>query len=82
MMRALPLYVMAPEASFDETVLTEGALPNSNITQRIEEAMELSRDDVGAPLDFISPVPRHPPMRPQPGHVVFVSFPSSRLLFK
>ena len=46
---ALPLYAMAPEASFDGTALAEGVLPNSEITQRIKEAMEPSRDDVGAP---------------------------------
>ena len=40
MMRALPLYTMAPEASFDGTALAEGTLPNSKITQHIKEAME------------------------------------------
>ena len=80
MTRAIPLYVMAPEASFDRTALAEGALPNSEIAQRIKEAMEPSRDDAGTPLDFVYPVPGHPLMRPEPGHVVFVSFPSSRLL--
>ena len=49
MTRALPLYAMVPEASFDGTVLVEDALPNSEIAQRIKEAMELLRDDVGAP---------------------------------
>ena len=49
MTRALPLYAMAPEASFDGTVLAEGALPNSEIVQCIKEAMEPSRDDAGAP---------------------------------
>ena len=57
MMRALPLYAMALEASFDGTTLAEGALSNSEITQRIKEAMEPLRDDVGAALDFIYPVP-------------------------
>ena len=32
MMRALPLYAMAPEASFDGTTLTEGVLPHSKVT--------------------------------------------------
>ena len=50
MMRALPLYAMAPEASFDGTALAEGALPNSEIMQQIKDAMEPSRDDSGAPL--------------------------------
>ena len=81
MMHALLLYAMAPEASFDGTMLAEGALPHSKVAQRIKEAMEPLRDDAGAPLDFVYPVPRHPPIRPEPGHVVFVSFPSSYLLF-
>ena len=46
---ALPLYAMAPEASFDGTALTEVVLPNSEITQRIKEAMELLQDDAGVP---------------------------------
>ena len=49
MTRALPLYAMAPKASFDGTTLAEGALSNSEVAQRIKEAMEPSRDDVGAP---------------------------------
>ena len=49
MMRALLLYAMAPEASFDGTVLAEGALPYFEVMQRIKEAMEPSWDDVGAP---------------------------------
>ena len=81
MMCALPLYAMAPNASFDGTTLAEGALPYSEVTQRIMEAMEPSRDDAGAPLDFVFLVPGHPPMRLEPGHVVFISFPSSYLLF-
>ena len=56
MMRALPLYAMAPEASFDGMVLAEGTFPNSEIMQRIKEAMEPLWDDVGAALDFIYPV--------------------------
>ena len=76
MTRMLPLYAMAPEASFDRTALAQGALPNSKIAQCIKEAMELSWDDMGAPLEFIYLVLGHPPMRPEPGHVIFVSFPS------
>ena len=45
----LPLYAMVPEASFNGKRLFEGALPNSKIAQRIKEAMELSRDNTGAP---------------------------------
>ena len=37
---ALLLYVMVPEASFDGTTLTKGTLPNSEIAQRIKDAME------------------------------------------
>ena len=62
MTRMLPLYAMVPEASLDGTALAEGALPNSKIAQRIKEAMELSRDDAGAPLDFVYPMPGHPPI--------------------
>ena len=48
---------MAPEASLDGTALAEGTLPNSEIVQRIKEAMEPSWDNMGAPLDFVYPVP-------------------------
>ena len=61
--------------------LAEGMLPNSEIAQRIKEAMEPLRDDVGAAVDFIYSVSGHPPMRPKLGYVVFVSFPFSCLLF-
>ena len=71
---ALPLYVMAPGASFDGTVLVEEALSPSKVTQRIKTAMEPSRDSVGAPLDFVYPMPGHPPMRLEPGYIVLVSF--------
>ena len=81
MMCALPLYTMTSEASFDETALAEGTLPNSEITQRIKEVVEPLRDDAGAALDFIYPVLGHPLMRLEPGHVIFVIFPFSCLLF-
>ena len=81
MMRALSLYAMVPKVSFDGTTLTEGMLPNSEIVQRIKEAMEPLRDDVGATLDFIYLVPGHPLMRLEPGYVILVSFPFSCLLF-
>ena len=81
MTRALPAYVMVPEASFDGTALAEGMLPNSKIAQRIMEAMEPLWDNVGAALDFVFLVPGHPPMRPEPGYVILVSFPFSCLLF-
>ena len=66
MMHVLPLYAMAPEASFDRTVLAEGALPYSKVAQRIKEAMEPLWDDASAPLNFVFPVLGHPPMWPQP----------------
>jgi len=81
MMRALPLYAMALEASYDGTVLAERMLPNSEIAQRIKEAMEPSWDDAGALLNFIYPVPGHPPMQLEPGYVVFASFPFPCLFF-
>ena len=81
MMRALPLYAMAPKVSFDGTALADGMLPNSEIAQRIKEVMEPLWDNAGAALDFVYSVPRHPLMRPEPGYVVFVSFPFSCLLF-
>jgi len=81
MMRALPLYVTAPEASFDGTTLAEGTLPNSEITQCIKESMEPLWEDVGAALYFVYLVLGHPPMQSEPGNVVFISFPFSCLPF-
>ena len=81
MRRVLPLHMMASGASLDGTTLTEEALSPSEVVQCIKEAMEPSRDDAGAILDFVYLVPRHPPMRPEPGYIVFVSFLSSCLLF-
>ena len=81
MTRMVLLYTMVPEASFDGTMLSGGTLPNSEITQCIKEAMEPLRDDAGATLDFVYPVSGHPLMRPEPGYIVFVSFPFSCLLF-
>ena len=75
LMRVLPLYVMAPEASFDGTALADGMLPNSEIEQRIKEAMEPLWDNAGAALNFLYPVSGHPPMLSEPGHIVFVSSP-------
>ena len=67
MRRVLPLYMMAPGASLDGTVLADGALSPSEVAQRIKEAMEPSKDDIGIALDFIYPVSGHPPMRLEPG---------------
>ena len=43
MTRTLPLYMMAPEASFNGTTLAEGVLPHSEVTQHIKVAMEPPR---------------------------------------
>ena len=71
----LPLYVMALRVSFDETTFVEETLSSSDVTLRIKEAMEPSRDSAGAPLDFVYLVTGHPPMRPELGYIVLVSFP-------
>ena len=81
MTRALLLSAMAPEVLFDGTALAKGMLPNSEITQCIKEVMEPLWDNAGAALDFVYPVSGHPPMRLEPGYVVFISFPFSCLLF-
>ena len=81
MARALPLHLMVPRASLIGTTLAEGALPPSEVAQRIKEAMEPLKDGAGAALDFVYPVPRHPPMRPESGYIDFVSSLSPCLLF-
>ena len=70
-----PLYLMAPEASLEGTTLADGALPPTEVAQRIKEAMEPSKDTTGVVLDFMYPVLGHPPMRPEPGFIDFVSSP-------
>jgi hypothetical protein len=75
MRHALPLYTMAPRASFDGMTLAEGAFSPFEVVQRIKEAMEPSWDSTGAPLDFVYPVPVHPPMRLESGYIILVSFP-------
>ena len=42
MARALPLYQMVPEASFEGTVLVDKVLPYSEVAQRIKEASPLT----------------------------------------
>jgi len=61
MRRTLPLHMMAPGASLDGMTLAEGALSPSEVVQRIKEAMEPPRDDAGAILEFVYPVPGYPP---------------------
>ena len=65
---------MVPGASFEGTVLSDEALPPSEVAQCIKEAMEPMKDSVSAVLDFMYPVPGHPPMRTEPRFVEFVSF--------
>ena len=81
MSHALPLYLMAPGASHDGMALADEALPPSEVAQRIKEAMEPSKDDVGVALDFIYLVLGHPPMWPEPGFIDFVSSPFPCLFF-
>jgi hypothetical protein len=75
MARALPMYQMVPVASLEGTVLTEGPLANSEIAQRLEEAMDSKKDLSGAVIEFVYPVPRHPPIRLELGFIRFVSYP-------
>ena len=82
MARPLPLYRMDPGESFERTVLVDEALAPSEVAQRIKEAMEPSKDTAGSTLEHVYPVPGHPPMRPEPGFLEFVSFPSLRPPFR
>ena len=70
----LPLYRMVPGESFEGTVLVDEALAPSEVAQRIKEAMELPKDTTGSTLEHVYPVQGHPPMRPEPGFLEFVSF--------
>ena len=79
--RALPLHQMVPGVPLEGTVLVDEALPPSEVAQRIKEAMEPSKDNAGVVLDFVYPVPGHPPVRPKSGFIDFVSPLSSCLLF-
>ena len=81
MNRALPLYLMAPGASLEGTMLVDKALPTSEVAQRIKEAMEPSKDNAGVVLDFVYPMPGHPPMCPELGFIDFISSLSPCLLF-
>ena len=74
MTHVLPLYAMAPGASFDRMTLAKEALSPYEVAKRIKEAMEPSQDSAGVPLDFVYPATGHPPMRPEPGYIVLVSF--------
>ena len=73
MVRVLPLHQMPPGASLEGTVLVDEPLPPFEVAQRIKEAMEPSKDDTDVILDFVYPVPGHPPMQLEPGYINFVS---------
>ena len=77
----LPLHQMVAGAPLEGMALVDKVLPPSEVAQRIKEAMEPSKDTAGVVLDFVYPVPGHPPMRSEPGFVNFVSFPFPCLLF-
>ena len=74
MARMLPMHQMVPGVSFEGTVLVDEALPPSEVAQCIKEAMEPTKDSAGNVLDHVYLVLGHPPMRPEPGFIDFVSF--------
>ena len=75
MSHTLPLYLMVPGASLEGTTLADGALPPTEVAQRIKEAMEPSKDTTSVVLDFMYLVPGQPPMRLEPEFIDFISFP-------
>ena len=77
----LPLHQMVPRALLEGTALVDEVLPPSEVVQRIKEAMEPSKDNAGVILDFVYPVPGHPPMQPKQGYINFISSLSLWLLF-
>ena len=81
MSRVLPLYLMVPGASLEGMALVDEVLPPSKVAQRIKEAMDPSKDNTSVVLDFVHPMPGHPPMRPEPGFIDFVSSLFPCLLF-
>jgi Putative gypsy type transposon len=84
MARAFPLYGMVAGAPPEGTAMALGALPNSEIAQRIKEALEQVKDRSGAVVVPEYPVPRCPSMRPDLGFIDFVSvvsFPSSIVIY-
>jgi hypothetical protein len=42
-------------------VLAEGSLTDSEITQCLKDAMDAPKDSMGATIEFVYPVPWHPP---------------------
>jgi hypothetical protein len=51
---------MVPVARLEGTVLAEGPLADSEITRRLKEAMDASKDSLGATINFVYSVLRHP----------------------
>ena len=73
MARVHPLHRMMPGMSFEGMVLVDEALPFLEVAQCIKEATEPTKDSQGSVLDIVYLVPGHPPMRPEPGFVEFIS---------
>jgi hypothetical protein len=63
----LPLYEMTPDAPLKGTMLARGPYRNSDIEQRIREAMDVPNDM------FKFPILGHPTMRPDSGFFDLVS---------
>jgi hypothetical protein len=61
MAHALLMHRMVPVAQLEGTVLAEGPLADLEIAQRLKEVMDALKDSSGAIIDFVYPVPRHPP---------------------
>jgi hypothetical protein len=66
--RALPLHQMMPIVSLEGTILSQKPLRNSEIEQRIREAMEVNV------VTFEFPIPGHLVMHPELGFVEMVCF--------
>jgi hypothetical protein len=75
MARVLLMHRMVPVARLEGTALIEGPLADSEIAQHLKEVMDALKDSSGATIEFVYPVPRYPPMRPEPSFVSFVSYP-------
>jgi hypothetical protein len=56
----LPMHWMVPVAPLEVTVLAEGPLANSKITQHLKEAMESLKGSMETAIEFVYLVPRHP----------------------
>ena len=61
MARRLPLYAMTPDADVAGVVMASGPPSDAEIGQRLREVLDRPKYDW--------PLPRHPPMMPEPGFV-------------